>query len=100
MNTDELDHDAYRAWWEREGRGDLSVCPCGVAAEDLVLDGTPVRMSAGHGLCPRHRVDMTGGNREMMAQAIIAGGWSEHDLTPEEEDKARRVAEGRPRFDA
>ena len=100
MNTDDIDRDAYRQWWDAEGRGDLSVCPCGNPAEDLVLEGSPVRMSAGHGLCPRHRFDLSGANRETFAQWIIAGTFGERDLTPWEARRAQRVAEGKPPLDA
>jgi hypothetical protein len=57
-------------------------------------------MPAGHGLCPRHRVDLSGGNREMMAQAIISGTFGERDLTSDESDRAQRVASGKPPLDA
>lgn len=99
MNADELDRDEYRAWWEREGRGDLSICPCRSPAEDLVISPRVV-WPAGHGLCPRHRIDLGGGNREMMAQAIIAGRWFEKDLTPDEHYRAQRAGQGKPPLDA
>jgi hypothetical protein len=54
MNTDDIDRNAYRRWWEAEGRGDLSLCPYGALAEDLVIEGTSVRLPAGHGLRPKH----------------------------------------------
>jgi hypothetical protein len=98
MNTDDLDRDAYSAWWEAEGRADLTVCPCGQPAEDWIVVG--MRLPAGHGLCPRHRLDLSGGNRETMAQAIIAGQWFERDLDPWEARRAERVAEGKPPLDA
>jgi hypothetical protein len=100
MNTDDLDRDAYRQWWEAVGRGDLATCPCGEPVDSWAKEGDPppIRdaLRAGFGTCPRHRF----ASRETMAQAIIAGTFSERDLTDAELDKAQRVAEGRPRFDA
>ncbi len=60
----------------------------------------PARLPAGHGLCPRHRFDLSGANRETFAHWIIAGTFGERDLTDAEADKARRVADGRLPFDA
>jgi hypothetical protein len=89
----------YRDWWEREGRGDLGVCPCGRPAEDIVAGG--IRHPAGHGLCPRHRIDLGGGgDRETLAQAIVDGTFRERDLTETEERRAMRVARGLPPLDA
>jgi len=73
MNTDDIGREGYRQWWEAEGRGDLSLCPCGALAEDLVIEGTPVRLPAGRGLCPRDRFDVSGAHREAFAQWIIDG---------------------------
>jgi hypothetical protein len=98
MKTENLDRAAYRRWWETQGRGDLTICPCGNPAEDLVVG--PARVPAGHGLCPRHRFDLSGANRETFAQWIIAGDYAERDLDEWEERKAVRVAEGKPPFDA
>jgi hypothetical protein len=92
MQTDNLDREAYRRWWEAEGRGDLSVCPCGQPAEDLVYGNA--RLPAGHGLCPRHRFDVSGADREAFAQWIIAGTFSETDLSETDELRARLFADG------
>ena len=100
MNVDEIDRDRYRDWWEREGRADLGVCPCGQPAEDWALEGSPTRVPAGHGLCPRHRFDLSGADRETFAQWIIAGTFIERDLTYDQETRAARVAKGRQPFDA
>ena len=96
MNPDDIDRNRYRRWLEAAGRGDLNTCPCGQPAEDLVVG--PVRLPAGYGFCPRHRFDLTGTSREDMAQWIIAGTFSEADLT--EERRAPRASEGKPPFDA
>jgi hypothetical protein len=100
MNTDDLDSDAYRRWWESIGREDLTACPCGEPVESWATDGDPpsVReaLEPGFATCPRHR----GQRRETMAQAIIAGTFGERDLTEAELDKAQRVADGRPPYDA
>ena len=74
MNTDDLDPDAYRRWWETEGRGDLTTCPCGQPAQDPTLDSP--------GFCPRHTsVKM---NREEFATAILNGTFDERGLAEPE----------------
>lgn len=102
MNTDDLDRDAYRRWWEATGRQDLTVCPCGETARSWATAGDRVviqdMLRPGYGKCPRHR-DMLAG-REEFAQAILAGTFHERDLTDAEADKAQRVADGRPPYDA
>jgi hypothetical protein len=79
VNTHTLDRDLYRAWWEAEGRGNLSVCPCGVPADRVVPEERPVRMPPGHGLCPRHRFDLSGVDRETFAHWVIDGTFIERD---------------------
>ena len=98
MNTDDLDRAAYSEWWESEGRLDESFCPCGNPAEDIVLErdlvADEIRIEAGPGFCPRHRFDRTGVTREQFAERIMAGSFSEGDLTEEEERKASLIASG------
>lgn len=87
------DRAIYRRWWEETGRGDLSLCPCGAPAVGLTLpSGRPI-FPAGYGLCPRHRIDLSGGTREYFAQGIIDGSFIEADLT-DDEDLAELVAAG------
>ena len=98
MNTIDSDleraeREEYRTWWESLGRADLTVCPCGRDVEDYVFaNGTVI--PGGHGLCYRHRVDLTGGNREMLAQAMIADPFLETPLTAEDRARAQLVADG------
>jgi hypothetical protein len=94
MNTDGLDREAYRIWWEAEGRDDLSVCFCGEEVEDLDLRpaGHPLVLAAGNGTCPRHRTL----DREYAAQGVLDGRFFEHDPEPEDLVVARWVAQGRP----
>jgi hypothetical protein len=104
VNTDAIDPDAYRRWWEAEGRGDLATCPCGQPAGDLTLDApgsiAPPRTitTSRPGFCSRHTHMAL--NREEFATAILTGTFSERDLTDAEYEKAQRVAEGKRRFDA
>ena len=94
MNTDGLDREAYRIWWEAEGRDDLSVCFCSEEVEDLDLGpaGHPLVLTAGNGTCPRHRIL----DREYTAQKVLDGTFFEHDPEPEDLVAARWVAQGRP----
>jgi hypothetical protein len=77
VNTDAIDPDAYRRWWETEGRGDLATCPCGQPAEDLILDSpgsiAPPRTitTSRPGFCSRHTHMAL--NREEFATAILTG---------------------------
>jgi hypothetical protein len=101
MNTDTLDRDAYRAWWERIGRSDLGTCRCGAPSADLVLTaGTVARPRtlsvARSGFCPRHSLMPIG--REDFAQAIVDVTFRERDRTEPELEQS--VADGRPRYDA
>jgi hypothetical protein len=100
MNTEKLDRDAYRAWWEAEGRADLDTCPCGNPVQDPA--GRPRGMLSGSGFCSRHYgYHLTGTDRETFAGWIIAGTFHERDLSEDEARKARRVADGKPYlFDA
>ena len=78
------DREAYRRWWEERGRGNLLLCPCGAPADTLALtNGRPV-LAAGHDLCPRHRFDLSGGDRETFAQCVIDGTFEEADLGHDE----------------
>jgi hypothetical protein len=84
VNDDAIDPDAYRRWWETEGRGDLATCPCGQPADDLTLDSP--------GFCLRHTHMAI--DREGFASAILEGTFGERDLTEEESKRAQRVADG------
>jgi hypothetical protein len=104
MNTDTLDRDAYRRWWETEGRADLTTCPCGELSDDLTLDTpgsiAPPRtlITSRPGFCPRHTNMRV--NREEFAAAILSGRFNERDLTDAEHEQALRHAEGKRQFDA
>jgi hypothetical protein len=90
MNTDTIDRDVYRAWWEAEGRGDMTVCPCGQPEGDLG-EAIGRAVASRPGRCPRH-VFM---DREVMAQAIMAGTFGERDLTDDESRWTSWAADGR-----
>lgn len=109
MNTDELDRDVYREWWETVGRDDLTVCPCAApAGEDIVVEtgGGPlgptneVRLPARPGFCARHFPYSDGRHgpplvtRDQFAGWIIDGTFHEADATEEELRAARLVAAG------
>jgi len=98
MDTENLDHDAYREWWETAGSSDESVCPCGEPAEDIVIErdlvADEIRIPAGPGFCPRHRFDVNGMTRDQFADRIMDGSFSEHDLSDDEAHAASLVASG------
>jgi hypothetical protein len=100
MNTETLDRNLYRAWWETEGRDDLDTCPCGNPVNEPWVAGTG--LPSGGGFCSRHYgCRLTGATREDFAGWIIDGTFGERDLTEDEARKARRVAEGKAyRWDA
>jgi hypothetical protein len=90
VDTDRLDRDAYRRWWEAEGRDDVSVCPCGnPAGEDIVMPIGEVwtdelRISARPGFCARHSRFGPNVTRDVFAGYIMDGTFQEADLTEEE----------------
>lgn len=98
---DGVDRDAYREWWETGGRTDLTVCPCGGPAEDIMdRGGIRVVMPAGPGFCPRHRYDLHPDpahrlTRERFARRIMADpSILGRPLTDGEARRARLVADG------
>ena len=98
MDTDSLDRDAYREWWEAEGRCDESVCPCGQPAEDIMIPDSLGRLEAPlprrDGFCGRHGLFREDVTRETFAGWIIDGRFAETDLTDDELRKASLVAAG------
>jgi hypothetical protein len=98
MHTDDLDPEAYRRWWEAEGRRDVNTCPCGEPADDIVeLDSmgmTGVTLPRREGFCARHGGFRKSVTRETFAGWIADGTFHEHDLTDDEYQRARLVADG------
>ena len=96
MDTAALDRDLYRAWWEAEGRDDLTACPCGQPSADAYDYGAFGRVqSAGvsrPGFCPRHAPMLA--SREEFAAAIMDGTFFERDLTEAQIRKAQWVIYG------